>query len=268
MDNQLVPIELTIAGDPELNDRVSLSTFAAVINDWVTALKSETDALSQRKTAVEWVLSDLKKGSAWALCDPIPLTPEGAMVASEVERRIVVAINHTMRGGDPAWVVHERTAAPVLRLVRRVSDGEVSGLNIKSGELVANVRPIDIEQHFPVVIARRAIGSVEGQLVGVSYAGKSSFFTVRDRLSDNLVRCYFDSKRFTERVRAGLLHRVAVSGRLTEQLDGVVSNLSDVDDIYIFPPQSELPQPSDVIGIDPELTEGMSAEEWIGLQHA
>jgi hypothetical protein len=268
MANDLDPIELTVLGEPSLGDRVPLWAFAAVVGDWVAALRCETDSLSAKRTSVEWVLSDLKKGSAWASCDPVPLTPEGVLVAKEVQRRIIVATNHAMRGGDPGQAVHEKTSASILRLVRRVNDGDVPGFSLKSGALIADVRPTEIERDFPKVLARHAIGSVEGQLVAVSFAGRNSMFTVRDRLTGNLVRCYFDAQKFTERVRTGLLHRVAVSGRLTEQIDGDVPNISDVDAIYIFPSQIELPQPSDIMGIDPDLTEGMSAEEWIGLQRA
>ncbi|MEA2593996.1 MAG: hypothetical protein QOF01_465, partial [Thermomicrobiales bacterium] len=247
MADELEPIELTVLGDPALSDRVSLWAFAAVIGDWVAALKSETESLSARKPAVEWVLGDLRKGSAWALCEPVPQSPEGALVAKEVQRRIIVATNHAMRGGDPGQVVHERTIAPILRLVRRVEDGAVPGFSLKSGDLTAEVRPATIDHDYPKAIARHAIGSVEGQLVAVSFAGKNSMFTVRDRITDNLVRCYFDSKQFAERVISGLLHRVAVSGTLTEQANGEVQTIGDVDAIYVFPQQADLPQPGDIM---------------------
>ena len=162
MADELDPIELTVLGDPALGDRVPLWAFAAVVGDWVAALRNETEALSPRNDAVEWVLSDLKKGSAWALCEPVPRSPEGGLIAKEVERRIVVAINHTMRGGDPGQVVHERTVAPILRLVRRVVEGEVPGFILRSGDLAAEVRPTAIERDFPKVTARHAIGSIEG----------------------------------------------------------------------------------------------------------
>jgi hypothetical protein len=268
MDDELKPFELTVLGDPAFDNRVPLSAFVAVIGDWFAALRNETESLSPRKPAVEWVLSDLKKGSAWALCEPVPRTPEGVLIAKDVERRIIVATNHAMRGGDPGDVVHEHTIAAILRLVRRVDDGEVPGFSLKSGDLVADVRPTEIDRNFPKAISRHAIGSVEGDLVAVSFAGKNSQFTVRDRLTGNLVRCYFDSKQFSERVISGLLHRVAVSGILTEQINGEVQTIGDVDAIYVFPPQSDLPQPAEIMGLDPDLTEGLPAEEWIGLQRA
>lgn len=44
--------------------------------------------------------------------------------------------------------------------------------------------------------------------------------------------------------------------------------MSNTTDIYVFPGVHELPQVDDIIGIDPELTEGLSSEEWVRLMRA
>ncbi len=50
--------------------------------------------------------------------------------------------------------------------------------------------------------------------------------------------------------------------------DGSIRGMSNTTDIYVFPGVHELPQVDDIIGIDPELTEGLSSEEWVRLMRA
>jgi hypothetical protein len=268
MSNQIAPLELTLQGDPAFGDRVTLATFAESVVDWVTALRQETAELSGRKPAVEWVIQDLRNGSAVLSCDPVSRAEEGELVAREVARRIIVATNQATRGGNPAHIVSEKTAHAILRLIRRVEDREVPAIRLRSGDLLAEIVPSLAMSEQPRSITRRAIGSVEGDLLAVSFAGLSPSFTVRDRLNGNLVPCYFDADRFAERVIAGLRRRVAVSGALTERANGEVASMTEVEAIYFFPPVTDLPQPSDVVGIAPDLTEGLTAEEWVGRQRA
>jgi hypothetical protein len=146
--------------------------------------------------------------------------------------------------------------------MRRVEEGGAPGVVIKSGQFTAEILPGEAKQARKEA-ARRAVGSVEGILASVSFAGTRPVFSVRDHITQNLTPCYFDADRFYNLVIAGLRRRVAVSGIVTERPNGEISSVTDVDEIYIFPLRHELPQPGELLGLDPDLTEGMPVEEWI-----
>lgn len=258
------PVEFTIDGDPAHSNQVSLGDFAEMVADWFGVLHQVTVDLSGRKPAVEWVVRDLRTSSAVLSCEPHSQTDEGDLVAKESIRLIVVATNSIGRGGDPTRIISEKASIPLLRLVQRVEEGQVPGASIKSGQLVANIRPSGGESVQIRTQARRAVGSVEGILTGISFAGARPSFVVRDHLTGNLVPCYFDADRLYDLVISGLRNRVAVSGIVTERSNGETVSVTDVEEIYLFPARSGLPQPSDMLEIDPYLAEGLPAEEWVG----
>jgi hypothetical protein len=180
------PVEFTIQGNPALGDRVSLETFAAMVDDWFELLRQMASDLGGKKSDVEWIVRDLRTSSAVLSCVPMTRSSEGDLIARESIRLVVVAANEVRRGGNPTDVVSEKAAESLLRLVRRVEDGEAPGVIIKSGQLTAEIMPGDVRQARKEV-ARRAVGSVEGDLAADSFAATPADFSVRDRVTQNLV---------------------------------------------------------------------------------
>lgn len=256
--------EFTVEGDPRFGDRVPVVKFLEALGDWVDALRlTGRQVLPKRRPTVEWLLTEVNPGSAVARLDPFPTTTDGPFVAAQSVQRNVRALRAIQAGEDTNPFVGQLALKPLTKLVHAVDRGELPPIRIVRGPLFAEIAPrddsdADRSRLFP------ALGSIEGVLTGVSFAANPASFVVRDRLDKILVTCYFDPDRFYDDVVQNLRRRVSISGRVTRRSNGIPVFVTDVQEIHRFPDRSELPQPIDIIGIDPDFAGGDPAEVYIG----
>jgi hypothetical protein len=263
MSDPLEPTEFTIAGLPEFGDRVPVDQFLAAAGDWLDALKATEAALAPRRKAVEWLLTEVLPGSAVAKFVPFPQAADGASIADQLVFRNVVGLNALQRGAEPTTIPN-KTVEHLLRLIKRVDDQDVPGISVKRGELYSLIIPrTDMESAPTRPRHSRAIGGVDGVIVSVSFAASPPSFTIRERLDGVLVPCYFDADQHYDAVIENLRQRVSVLGIVTRRADGVAEFMTEIEAIIPVPSDVTLPRPSDLVGIAPDFTDGLSAEKYV-----
>lgn len=105
---------------------------------------------------------------------------------------------------------------------------------------------------------RKTIGSVEGKLEAISIH-KSKKFVVYDALTKKAITCEFADKML-DTVKDALGHRVLVSGMVHWNAKSEPKRV-DADNIRLL--GQHLPSTSDLSGAYPDITEGMTVEEYI-----
>jgi len=103
---------------------------------------------------------------------------------------------------------------------------------------------------------------LEGELKAVSFSESRPFFSVYRSAGGRAIKCYFAEDRFLQDVLENLRQRVVVLGRISRSEDGTPVAVSDVRLIRKLGGPN-LPRPSDLIGIAPDLTGDLTAEEWL-----
>lgn len=248
-------------GNERLGGAVPAEAFLETIAAALKALEQIAKDLSPGRPVVEWDIVDLKRSSFEITAAPRALRPEGHEIGRLATQRLILMTNAAITGGDPREFGSSEASAFVERMASAVSEDSIPEFRLTSGELTAVMNASSL-QRVPRLAIDRSHGSIEGTMLGVSFAGSKPSFQVRHWLDRQMVTCYFDDD-LESLVMSAMKKRVSISGMVTTRANGTVTNISEVRDIYVFPSDSELPRIDEMIGIWPDLTEGMPSEEWI-----
>lgn len=93
----------------------------------------------------------------------------------------------------------------------------------------------------------QSIGTVEGQLEGLITHGKNRFY-IYDPLTARQVICDFGERVKRDEVLRAYGKRVAATGKIRSRRSGERVSV-EVNRLFVFPPDSELPSAADVRGI-------------------
>lgn len=165
-----------------LDGDVSLDVFADEVRD-LTALLAELSAGVERSASIDWVIVDLKAGSA-------ELTMRGEAEAAEAVERTVQAygiLGRALERGEPIPLsaqVRKRAA----RMVRHINPRDkITAIRFETPEETYIVTAQAQGRERPA--AMQAYGTVTGKVQTLSSRRRLSF-TLYDALFDRLVNCY------------------------------------------------------------------------------
>jgi hypothetical protein len=236
----------------------------------VANLLAELDKSHSGRATVRWVVRDLRVGSAAVELEAEPLNPlfdTSARVARDFASGMAaVAAERRRPNGftESAW---QETRA----IVEILNDGIGSVAIEAADELVLLKAGLHVEDDLGLAAGESAptdvgtqevIASVEGSLDTVNGHDPSQrHFVVWDVLHSRRVRCDFPASLLDE-VRAGLLERVRVHGRVS--FDGSGRPLRvEADSIHVLGRDVSRPSAADLRGLVPGLTHGMGSAEWV-----
>lgn len=252
----------------ETDEYISAEAFAASIAGWVDLVRRLTLEESGARPLVQWVVRELRVGSAHMDLAAVLNSAleddgrEAASVREAVPRMVVAGLERMEEGEDPSDVFSPEAAEAARLLVRPLLSERLARIVVRNAEREVALTRLGAGRHQEPPARLRSIGSVEGELKAVSFSEARPFFSVYRAGGGRAVKCYFDEGRFLEQVLALLRQRVLVSGRISRTDDGMPLTVTDVRTVRRLG-GTRLPQPADLIGIDPELTEGFSSEEWL-----
>lgn len=213
---------------------------------------------------VAWRVQDLRVGSAIARVTPPAEAPaegrilrlavdslgaaqEGGNVGDDWNPDAIKAAHRFVEHGQPVENEKDWTP-PRLRLVSDRDEPNPSvSLTSELGARLAVLQPFE----------RRMPGSVRGTLVGlnVSRGNRASLKMPTGRV----VRVAFESSR-REALKAALYQDVELIGELRQDGDGRVFHVRAEDLIVLGKPDLHW---SDLFGMDPGYTEGLSTDDWL-----
>ncbi|NSW84487.1 MAG: hypothetical protein HPY90_14790 [Syntrophothermus sp.] len=204
-----------------------------------------------------WVITELSVGSAHAAVEPIG-NPQAGMVACSAAIRGLVALE---RGEELPEAFR-----PALAYVRNLAViAHRTGASIAIGALdtVKRLTEKTLEAADRLLaqenILEETWGSVEGTIEMVSLRNGLQC-NIYDNLTDEKIECRVDESLFEE-VRNALGKRIIATGRL-KQLAGRVRSMK-VLQLIPFSSEEDLPSIDQVTGIAPDITGGLSIQEYI-----
>ena len=256
-------LALHIPGEP---GNLAFSSFVGVLNRVRLILADLDSAISENPTGVlHWVLADLNMGSANAVLESRTRTRDARPDVPERVNQAFVGGLRTIEHGEHLPAYYSETSLKRVRAISRflASDGgkPLTARDLDS-ELEASVSDRAAENVTTLIAPRyKTIGSVTGRLEMISVHGPKPRFNVYDVLSQRPVRCTFDHDQL-EDVRAALNRRVVVTGIVHRNANGEAIR---VESPTLRPMRSdaELPTTDDIVGIAPDFTGDLTAEEYV-----
>jgi hypothetical protein len=107
----------------------------------------------------------------------------------------------------------------------------------------------------------RALGSIEGIVVGITLARRRPTFMVRKSADNVIIDCVFAMDRLDD-VKEALGKRVLVSGEITYNWRGDMSEVSPVTLIRLLGKESS-PSIEQITGLEPDITDGLPSGRYV-----
>jgi len=256
----MVRLLVAIKGDIGV---ISLKTLVTTLENELRVLADLDRALSREaQGSLDWVVSGVAEGSIEIEVESRPRIED-----KDVGREVVVQLVRTLEDletgrGTPPFL-SERGIKATRGMIGVIGRDGAVGLAVSTpGLQTVDVTPSAIIHGRQLTKVRdKAIGSVEGRLEAISIHG-SYKLTVYQSINNRAVTCRLDRDRWPEDVGSLLGARVNISGLVYYNAFGDPFRV-DVEEVRRLRSRSDLPRVSDLTGMDPDFTGGLSTEQYI-----
>lgn len=250
---------------------IDAEAFLDVFRNTLEALRAINREVSEHGTSnVAWRIVDT------GLNSPIHATITGVTATSQdgdygppVIAAFVRGVAQLEKSKDCPQKFNEDALRHTERLLRSATRG-VTLIEFRSGSQTCRATRKVSENaiHARRVLEQKRVkdsgtyieyGSIEGYLKGLEEQSRSDKIIIKDALTGQEIPCYFKGADID--LRKGWKNRVIASGDITvDRLTGEYTRM-DVDAIEIMADRSQLPQMSDLDGID--ITGGVESSTYI-----
>lgn len=231
---------------------LTLSRFDQLTRD-ISALVREVSGEVAGKDAVQWFVQDIRRRSPLHLelapapsRENVPLDLVG-QVASAISEGLARIESRPERPPhfndvalDRAKDIANRIGDDVQAVRFQTRNGKVSRPVAVTKRLAANVDEI-------IGPRIERFGTVEGRLEGVLAHNRNVFY-IWEALTGRRVECVFGERIPLEEVLAAFRRRVSVRGLIRTRKTGEKLSV-EAREIYVFPPEEELPSIEEIEGI-------------------
>lgn len=276
------PIRITITGKGAVgSDAPTVSDLLSQIQDFVSILEGVEDAVADNEAReIEWRVTDATKNSPLTL----EITPFALDQAKNIDTRLHRVVQVTsdgfcalQQGTERPMFFSDRLINGAERILNRATNGLAETLvdmsiydgveSIRLTEPVARQAVKNLhELRNPKAQPYRELGSIEGYINKVELDGfDRPIVWLRQRIDKQLVKC-IGKGRALDRIGHMQVSEVLKSMRV--QVFGLIKYKDydkvdhiNVDDVYIFQDDSELPSYKEIV--DPDFTGGVEASEYL-----
>lgn len=250
----------------EKDSFVAADDFVEVAGNLLHLLREiEFNVSNSRQSNLNWVIRDLKSGSASIVLEGIPKNSVNYTV-SDITLRMIQGLRMLEEGkAIPPFFSDEaiRYARGIASKVGKTLDSLIisTSNNIVSitKKLVSNVDALldtfTVEESGTIVGTLKMITTV-----GVPY------FNVYDSVTGKAVRCDFDLESLKTVLGAMERGRVSVSGLIYYDSEGYPKRIKNPV-IEPLPLECELPTLEEIIALDLDLSGGLSLQEFMEKRH-
>lgn len=262
------PFGISVYPTDEHDERIPVEAFASAVCEWTEIVRRITLEQSGARPLVRWVVEKLEVGSTHFQIAPILASKSdeeeaiAEVVRAEVPRIVVVGLERMELGDEPSEVFSPEAAEHARLLVRPLLSERIARIVVRGADREIALTRLGAGRDQEPSSKLRSIGSVEGELKAVSFSEPRPYFSIYGSEGGRAVKCYFDEHRFLDQVLANLKQRVLVSGRLARTEDGRATTVADVHRVRRLG-GAGLPQPTDLIGIEPGPANGLTSEQWL-----
>jgi hypothetical protein len=241
--------QATVVGVDLEGPRISLADLKEVASNLLGALSAlEREIAQTPSSGMDWLVSKIDTSSLRLSARPEVLRREvPPWLPDRVADEFVRGMDELETAGTRPSTFNDVVLEHARRLAAIAARNGVARVVVRSNRQHAGIGPL-LAAHVEEILRpkERSLGTVEGRMEAVSIHGQS-YFNIYDRLTGKAVKCFFPEDML-ERVRAGLGHRVAVSGIIWSSAEGVRDNIK-VRGLDVFPDPVHLPTAGEVRGI-------------------
>jgi hypothetical protein len=239
-------VELEIQGQPERGQLVPLRTFAR-------ATESLTDLLTQiaidrpANVEVDWFVRSLHEDNVILTIESRATTQTEKSIVNEIVRTTLDALDLLEHDGDVRDIL-SFSALENAHTLASLANKDVRSIVVRgSNREVSLTATAAVRAEATLKKRYRSIGSIEGTIDTVSEQEAGPYFVLLHRLDEYEIVCRCSDELLPE-AKSSLGARVLVSGTIYRRYDGRVEGV-EATELYVFPPDDQLPQVSDIRGI-------------------
>jgi hypothetical protein len=231
------------------------SIFLSLLNDVEISISND------KKSNLNWIVKDLRCGSAVIALSAIPKEPVNYS-AEDVIGTVISGLQSLETGKNVPQCFTEEAIGKAKYLALKIGKG-ISDIMISTTDNIVNLT------HNVVVNAEAILnaytideyGTITGFMKMITTVG-SPYFGIYDSVTGKRVICDFDNKSL-KAVLAGMERgRVSVSGLISYGLEGFPKKIKHAE-IELLPMDDELPSFNEIINLDLDLSGGLSLEEFM-----
>lgn len=220
--------------------KLSPDKFLAAAKDFFALVEGVTKNVTGR--TIPWTV-EVDKGSSIFRMHAESPTAESER-ALQVVSQGVRALRNRSASIPNGYTRIELWAA--YRLASLVDDNAIQSVSIRNG---GELEPLEhtVSDTADAILSRTpqiAFGGIEGKIVSLS-AKHGYVCTIYDPIQRREVTCYLQSDQAQQEAVRGYTKRVLASGLVHYEKEGYAVSIT-VDNVRVFPPDSELPSIEDV----------------------
>ena len=256
-------ITITIDGVASEGGHIRVNDFIAELGRFVEIARQAEEVISHKPSrSIYYRIVDLKHSS------PASVTLEACAKdpTYDIREAIHNEIADTMKKLKSGEEIKGRERFYLIESIKNFADP--IGKNISRLNVLLEETKINLDQEFKaranlyVAPEESCKSSFRGMLDVINIHGLEKLFWLYPEIGPNKIQCTFP-KRLFETAKMALGKRVEIVGLFNYKINAPYPHAAEVDDMSTLPPDDELPHFKDLLGIDPEMTGGLSSEDYI-----
>jgi len=254
-------ITLLLTGVDKEDGFFRLGPFIQQLQNLSSALKQIDRVLNKKETAYYRVV-DLQLSSPGKITvEPIPIEIEKDY-SDIICDRFINEINTIKKTGKPTNGLDNKALEAFKNLIAPI-EKNFSSVSIESRGSVIELNK-KMEANIDVIIAEEesSYGTIKGELELINLHDQANKFYIYPIVGPQKVLCHFPDS-LKDIAKKSLECKVSITGLMTYKVNEYFPYKIEVENIVIHPSDNELPNLLDLEGIIPNLTNGLSSEEYV-----
>lgn len=259
-------MEFKLEGSRDDKGKVRVYEFIEFLFNVNTYLrKIETSVSRSEKSSTFYRITDLKAGSAIIGIEAVPYKDEEDYTIPIFDRFTESISSIQEKNVLPEWVDNEMLED--LKKLTKPLSKNITNIEIRrNGEKfeVTKQLEVNIEKVLKEVVFASK-GTITGYLDALN-VHKDGKFHIYPPIGPTRIFCHFEKKLFPKllpKIKAGVKRYVNVIGIMHYRENEAFPTKIDVEDIEVYPPESELPALSSLRGIAPEVTGDLDPVDFV-----
>jgi hypothetical protein len=256
-------ITLEFCGMEKEGTHVRLDDFIAELGRFSGIARNAEDVISgNAERSIYYRITDLTHNS------PARVTIEACVKENQPDRReaTLKEISSTMNKLKKGEQIKGENRFYLVDSMRYFA--EPVGIKLSRLNVIFGNDKINLDEEFKARAAlyvapeESCTSTARGMLDAINIHGVDRIFWLYPEIGASKVQCLFPEKLF-EMAKTALGKRVEVAGVFKYKVNAPYPHLAEVEEMMVFPSNDELPTFKDLFGIDPEMTNGLSCDDYI-----
>jgi len=261
MDNYKITLEI---GNDIEGKNVRLTDFITELTRFTEVARNAEEVISGRSTrTIYYRVINLTHSS------PASVTVEACVKDTQFDIRedTLEEISNTMtklKKGEEIKGSNRFDLVDSMRNFAEPVGTKISHLRV----IIGGRHEINLDKEFKaratlyVAPEESCVSTSRGMLDIINIHGADRVFWLYPEIGPNRIQCMFPDKLF-DKARMALGMRIEVTGIFKYKVNAPYAHLAEVEDLIVLPLDDDLPTFKDLFGIDPEMTDGLSSEDYI-----